>query len=333
RFEVFCYYNHYTDDDASRRIAALADHWLPCRAWSDDVMAARIRSDAIDILVDLSGHTAHNRLLVFARKPAPVQMTWIGYQSTTGLESMDYRLTDFAMDPPGATDLFHSETILRIVSSASFKPSVYRLPVNRLPALSSGTFTYACLNQLTKITPQAIGVWSNILRTLPHSRMMLGNVNDAATRQRLLEKFAAHGIDETRLVLHSRMSLAEYLALHHDIDLCLDSFPYNGGTTTLHAISMGVPTVTMEGVTPVARAGWAINAGAGLFEFVVKDQEHYIAKALAAASDLPALDALRQVLPARIQPAEESEDNATLRYFQEVVREIWTGWCKRGTAH
>ncbi|MEO7494076.1 MAG: tetratricopeptide repeat protein, partial [Massilia sp.] len=239
--EVFCYYNHHQEDAVTRRVAAYADHWLGCKSMSDQALAERIMADGIDILIDLSGHTAYNRLLVFARKPAPVQLNWIGYQSTTGLSAIDYRITDTTMDPVGLTERFHSETVLRMARLAPFQPSALCPPVNALPALSSPRFTLACLNQLAKIGDEAIALWSRILLALPHARLMLANVNDAATGQRLLAAFARHGVAEDQLVLHPRMSLADFLALHHQIDLALDSFPYNGGTTSLHAVSMGVP--------------------------------------------------------------------------------------------
>lgn len=326
-FEIFCYSNYFTEDAASQRIAALADHWRPCKALSDDALAAQIRSDGIDILVDLAGHTAHNRLLVFARKPAPVQVTWIGYQSTTGLSAMDYRLSDPMLDPPGLTDDIHSETVLRMGSYAPFKPSALCPPVNRLPALSGRPFTFACLNQLAKVTEEVIAVWSQILAALPQSRLMLANVNDAPTRQRLVETFLRYGVAEERLVLNARMPMADYLAQHLDIDLALDSFPFNGGTTTFHSLSMGVPVIALAGVTPFARAGEAILRRVGLDAFFADTPEEYIARAIAAASDLPALDAVRQALPERIANDAMANEGRQARDLDVILRKIWASWC------
>ncbi|MGN6388808.1 MAG: tetratricopeptide repeat protein, partial [Burkholderiaceae bacterium] len=233
--EVFCYHNHPQEDAATRRIRALADRWVPCHGMPDAALSARIRADTIDILVDLSGHTAHNRLLTFVRKPAPVQLSWIGYQFSTGLSAMDYRLTDAALDPVGMTERFHTETLLRMPAAAPFTPAADSPPVNLLPALTAGCFTFACLNQLTKISERMIALWAEILAALPHARLMLGNANDDTTRDRLLAAFAWHGVAPARIAIQPRLPLRDYLALHHAIDLGLDSFPYNGGTTTCHA--------------------------------------------------------------------------------------------------
>jgi protein O-GlcNAc transferase len=266
---------------------------------------------------------------VFARKPAPVQLSWIGYQSTTGLAAIDYRLTDWTMDPVGMTERFHSETLLRMAALAPFQPSALCPPVNALPALSSSTFTLACLNQLAKISDEAIALWSRILLALPNARLMLANVNDDGTRRRLLAAFARHGVGEDRLVLQPRMALADYLALHLQIDLGLDSFPYNGGTTSLHALSMGVPVIAMAGESPAARAGTAIMTIAGLPDFIAQDAEDYVARALAVAADLPRLARLRQGLRQTITPAPSEAALAPARSFEAMLRSVWSEWCAR----
>lgn len=329
RFEIFCYHNQYTEDAGTRRMAALAHHWRPCKALTDAALAELVRSDGIDILIDLAGHTAHNRLLVFARKPAPLQLTWIGYQSTTGLSGMDYRLSDPMLDPPGLTDDIHSETVLRLNSYAPFKPSPLCPAINRLPALSGTPFTFACLNQLAKITDEVIALWSQIFKALPDSRLMLANVNDEPTRQRLIETFERHGVAQERLVLHARMPMADYLALHLQIDLALDSFPFNGGTTTFHSLSMGVPVVALAGKTPFARAGEAILRRVKLDAFFADSKEEYVKRAIAAARDLPALDAIRQALPERIVNDAAANDGAQAHDLDAVLKKIWAEWCAR----
>lgn len=327
--EVFCYYNYHQEDAVTRRIAGYADHWLACKSMTDAALAARIMADGIDVLIDLSGHTAYNRLLVFARKPAPLQMSWIGYQSTTGLSAIDYRITDWTMDPVGMTERFHSETVLRMSALAPFQPSALCPPVNALPAFSSPFFTLACLNQLAKISDEAIALWSRILLALPNGRLMLANVNDDATRQGLLAAFARHGVGAARLVLHPRMGLADYLALHQQIDLGLDSFPYNGGTTSLHALSMGVPVIAMAGETPAARAGMAIMTIAGLPDFIARDAEEYVERALAVAADLPRLARLRQGLRETITPAPSEATVEPARVLEAQLRGVWSDWCAR----
>jgi predicted O-linked N-acetylglucosamine transferase (SPINDLY family) len=329
--EVFCYHNHYQDDVVTRQIAALSDHWIPCKGWSDETLAARVREDGIDILVDLSGHTAHNRLLAFARKPAPIQMTWLGSPATTGLAAMDYRLTDAAMDPPGMTERYHSETLLRLPASAQFKPAASRPPINALPALTQGVFTFACLNNLAKISEKAIALWAEILLALPQSRLMLGNVNNL-TKQQLADMFARYGVAEERLIMHPRMSLEDYLALHHQIDLALDPFPYTGGTTSFHALSMGVPVLTLTGDSPVSRAGASIMANAGLPEFITSSKQEYVQRAIEFANNLPKLDQIRQSLQSGNAALYEPGNNTFARHLEQAFRQIWEKWCNEKTA-
>jgi protein O-GlcNAc transferase len=325
--EVFCYHNHHQHDDVSSRLAALADHWIACKGMADEALAARIRADGIDILVDLSGHTAYNRLLTFARKPAPVQITWMGYPNSTGLSAIDYRLTDAAMDPPGLTERYNSETLLRLPTSCQFNPSPIRPPINALPALTQGVFTFACLNHLTKISEQAMALWAQILQALPDARLMLGGVNDQASRQKLIDTFARYGIAEDRLALHPKMSLDAFLALHHQIDLALDPFPFNGGTTSFHALSMGVPVVTLAGDTPVTRSGASIMANVGLPEFVATSPEEYVRLAIGFAGDVPRLDRIRQSLGAGNPALYEPGTNPFARHLEQAFRQVWTTWC------
>jgi protein O-GlcNAc transferase len=328
--EVFCYHNHHQHDEVTKQLAALSDHWIACKGMADEALAQRIRADGIDILVDLSGHTAHNRLPVFARKPAPIQVTWMGSPATTGLTAMDYRLTDAALDPPGLTEGHHSEALLCLPAAAQFKPAAARPPINALPALTQDAFTFACLNNLAKISEQSVALWAEILRALPQARLMLGNANHA-TKQRLTDLFARYGIAEQRLVMHPRMSLDDYLALHHQIDLALDPFPFNGGTTSFHALSMGVPVVTLAGDTPVTRSGASIMANVGLPEFVATSPEEYVRLAIAFAGDLPRLDRIRQSLGAGNPALYESGTNHFARRLEQAFRQVWATWCDVGS--
>lgn len=326
-FEIFCYYNHVVHDHVTERLQTKVEHWLSCAGMTDDQLAARIVADGIDILVDLSGHTACNRLLTFARKPAPIQATWIGYQATTGLASIDYRITDAAMDPPGTTEQFHSETLLRIPASAQFQPPVGGPSVNPLPALSTAQFTFGCLNNLAKISQEAVHLWSRILTALPHARLMLGNVAGAETKERLIAMFALENIGEDRLLLQPKVPLGDYLELHHQIDLGLDTFPYNGGTTTLHSLNMGVPVIALAGDTPVSRAGVAILSGAGLSEFATYSEDEYVARAIEVAGDLTKLNEIRQTLRERASSLFSAEPEQVTRPLEEAYRRIWTTWC------
>lgn len=331
-FEVFCYYGHFHRDATTDRIAATADHWVPCAELGDDELAERIRSDGIDILVDLAGHTALNRLPVFARKPAPVQATWLGYPATTGLAAMDYRITEENLDPAGMTEACHTETLLRLPSSAAFRPAEESPPVNELPALSAaaGGLVLASLNNLVKINGEVIGVWARILAALPGARLMLGNATDAGTARHLVGAFAAAGVAADRLILHPKLSMADYLAIHHRIDLALDPFPYNGGTTSCHSLWMGVPVVTLAGRSTASRYGVALMEGLGLGEFVAPTEDAYVARVLQLAGDLPRLNAIRQSLRQRIAANFDRDPQRLTRHLEAAYRDIWKRWCAQG---
>lgn len=325
--EVFCYYNNTHCDDHTNRIAINADQWLQCNAMSDEQLAERIRVDNIDILVDLSGHTAHNRLPVFARKPAPVQATWIGYAGTTGLSAMDYRITDAFMDPPGMSERYHSEALIRLPdTNAAYRPEPGCPPINPLPALTSGALVFASLNNLTKMNQAVVNLWSKILTALPHARLMLGNVTDEGIERRVIDMFAQAGIAAKRLILKPKVSLLDYLEFHHEIDVALDPFPYNGGTTSMHSLWMGVPVLTLTGVHTVSRVGVAVLSRAGLQEFIAHSEDEYLQRALSIAQDLPGLNRIRQSLRGRMSSADSDPTNIT-RHLETAYRVMWRKWC------
>ncbi|MDP2977582.1 MAG: tetratricopeptide repeat protein [Thiobacillus sp.] len=327
--EIYCYYTYGKHDSHTERIAAYADHWLACPEMSDEALADRIRADGIDILVDLSGHTGYNRLPVFARKPAPLQATWIGYAGSTGLTAMDYRITNEEMDPPGLTERYHSETLLRMPDSGvAYRPEPGCPLVNPLPALTSGEFVFASLNNLIKTNPSVVELWARILNALPHARLMLGNVTDSGTRQRVIDQFGQAGVTTDRLILQPRMPLNDYLALHHQIDLALDPFPYNGGTTTVHALWMGVPVVTLAGEHMVSRCAVPLLSRVGLDEFITHNEEDYFQRAVRMAQDLPGLDRIRQSLRERMSTSNYGPQTVT-RHLEAAYREMWRKWCTR----
>lgn len=327
--EIYCYYTYGKHDSHTERIAAYADHWLTCSRMSDEALADRIRADGIDILVDLSGHTGYNRLPVFARKPAPLQATWIGYAGSTGLTAMDYRITNEEMDPSGLTERYHSETLLRMPDSGvAYRPEPGCPLVNPLPALTSGEFVFASLNNLIKTNPSVVELWARILNALPHARLMLGNVTDSGTRQRVIDQFGQAGVTTDRLILQPRMSLNDYLALHHQIDLALDPFPYNGGTTTVHALWMGVPVVTLAGEHMVSRCAVPLLSRVGLDEFITHNEEDYFQHAVRMAQNLPGLDRIRQSLRERMSASSYGPQIVT-RHLEAAYREVWRKWCTR----
>jgi predicted O-linked N-acetylglucosamine transferase (SPINDLY family) len=325
--EIFGYSNNSFSDLHTQRIAAAMDHWLVCSGLSDDELAERIRLDAIDILVDLSGHTALNRLPVFARKPAPVQASYIGYPGSTGLSAMNYRISDPWQDPVGLTERYHSETLVRIPGGMAFEPEPDAPDVNALPALRSGELVLACLNGLNKLNPAVVSLWARILQALPQARLMLGNVTDAQTAQRLTQMFGQAGVAPERLMLQPRVPVSDYLALHQRIDLALDPFPYNGGTTTMHSLWMGVPVITLAGSHAVSRLCAAHLSRVGLDEFITHSEDAYLQCAIRFASDLPALNEVRQSLRRRMTAAEC--DPATItRQLEAAYRTMWLTWRK-----
>lgn len=325
--ELHCYYNHAAHDSQTNAIAAHADHWVDCVRMSDEELARKIQSDGIDILIDLSGHTAHNRLLAFARKPAPIQVTWIGAAGTTGLSAMDYRISDAYLTPPGLFEAYHSERLVLLPDTGvAYRPHPDGPPVNALPALSSGRIVLACLNNLVKINRRVLNLWARLLAALPDAQLMLGNVKTPGIRRDLLQRLAEAGIDQNRVIMQSRLATLDYLALHHNIDLALDPFPYGGGTTTMHSLWMGVPVVTLAGAQVVSRCGASALARVGLQDFITYDEEQYLERAINICSDLPALDRLRQSLRNRM--SQSNCDAATItRQLETLFRQMWIEWC------
>ncbi|MFO0216480.1 MAG: glycosyltransferase, partial [Burkholderiales bacterium] len=300
-----------------------------CLHLSDEQLARQIAADGIDILVDLSGHTAYNRLPVFARKPAPIQVTYIGYAGTTGLDAMDYRITDRWLDPVGMTDQLHSETLVRIPrGNAAFQVAACAPKVGQLPAMNGNGITLACLNNPRKIRQPVVALWSRILTRRPDARLLLGSVSDDAVKTNLLAWFAEGGIDAGRISFQPWMPLNDYLALHQQIDLALDPFPYNGGTTSYHSLSMGVPFVTLAGDRTVSRCGATILATVGLDDWIADNEEAYVQKALGAMEDLPALNVLRQSLRLRLRPADDGRSKRVATEVEDAYRAMWQRWCE-----
>jgi predicted O-linked N-acetylglucosamine transferase (SPINDLY family) len=327
QFEVFCYANQVGHDAVTQRLRSHVEHWREVASLDDDALADRIRRDGIDILVDLSGHTARHRLLTFARKPAPVQVTMVGYMHTTGLRAMDYRISDPRLDPPGETERFHTEELIRLeAGAATFRPPAACPEVNALPALTNGHVTFGAFNNPAKITAETIAAWAEILRALPESRLLAVGRSGNAIKPQL----EAHGIDGARVETFERQPLLDYLALHHRCDLLLDSFPYNGGTTSLFAIWMGVPLTTLDGGTSTSRAGGALLRPLGLHAFVASDRADYVRRAIAAASDLPHLAALRPTLRARLAP-HLGDGTAFTTQLEAAFRDVWRRWCGKSS--
>lgn len=275
RFEVYCYANSLTEDDMTRRLQGLADGWRNIVRLSDDEVADLIRRDAIDILIDLNGHTGGNRLLVFARKPAPVQVTWIGYPNTTGLAAIDYRLTDARVDPPGHGEQRHSEALVRLPGAFScYEPPGFEAGIGPLPRDGNGYVTFGSFNNLSKISDEVIALWARILARLPDARLIIktGALDDSDRAEEVRAAFLAQADVASRLELIGHSAGAEAHFDHYNrIDIALDPFPYNGTTTTCDALWMGVPVVVLEGDSHVSRVGVSQLGHLGLAELVARD--------------------------------------------------------------
>ena len=329
--EVFCYANVAKPDATTRRLQLLADHWRDIHGFDPDKAAELIRQDGIDILVDLAGHTTHNSLLVFARKPAPVQVTWIGYPNTTGLDAIDYRLTDFITDPPGQTEAWHSEQLFRLPKTFScYGPAADSPAVGPLPALANGFVTFGSFNNFRKLSGPTIELWARILREQPSARLLLKSqgLGEPKTVRRLHEQFARAGVPAARIELAgSWISTNQHMEMYNRVDLCLDPFPYNGTTTTCDALWMGLPVVTLIGRTHVARVGVSLVTHLGFPEWAVATPDTYAAKCRKLTGDLPALASLRARLREQMRTSPLCDVGQFIGPLEAAYRAMWQRWC------
>ncbi len=330
-FELFCYANVERPDKVTERLRAIAGGWRDLRGLPDDQVAKMVRADRIDILVDLAGHTAYSRMGVFARKPAPVQAGWLGYPNTTGLSAVDYRITDAFADPPGAADRLHTEQLARLPHGFHcFSPAVEAPAVVPPPVDTAGHITFASFNMLSKVGPAVIARWSEILLALPDARMILKAppLADAGARERLAARFSTHGIAAERLEMHGYIPApAGHLALYNKVDIALDTFPYNGVTTTCEALWMGVPVVAEAGNSHVSRVGVSLLSNLGLGELIAERPGGYVALALDLARDRARLGNLRESLRPRMESAPLTDGTGFTRALESAFREMWRRWC------
>lgn len=327
QLSLHAYSNHIIEDSVTRRLRGYFAHWHAIAGLSDAALAEKIRADGIDILIDLSSHTAHNRLLTFARKPAPVQVCWLGYPGTTGLSAMDYFLTDRFFLPPGQFDGQFTEKIVQLPVSAPFLPVEDALPVNALPALSNGYVTFGSFNRLSKLSPAVIALWSQLLRVLPDSRMVLGGMPEDGKYDVLIEWFAREGIARERLSFYPRCGMNSYLGLHQQVDICLDTFPYNGGTTTCHALWMGVPTLTLAGHTIPGRPGAGLLGHVGLEAFAAQDAADFVRKGVNWAGNLATLSDIRAGLRERFAKSAMGQPAMVAAGVERALHIMWQRWC------
>lgn len=330
RFEITLYADVAQPDDYSERLKGYGAAWRSTVGASDARLAAMAREDRVDILVDLSGHTPGNRLLAFARRAAPVQVTWNGYPNTTGMSAMDFRITDEFCDPPGQTEHLHSERLARLPRIfMTWRPPADAPDVAPPPALAAGHVTFGSFNSCFKITPALAALWARVLAAVPGSRLMLVTIGAGAAERRVRDLFAAHGIGAERLEILPRMTHEEFLMSHARADIALDSYPYHGTTTTCFSLWMGLPVVTLAGATHVSRVGVSLLTNAGLPDLVARDPDHYVEIARRIAGDLSALAALRAGLRGRILTSPLADGRAGARAFERAFRDMWSAWCSR----
>ena len=355
-FEVYCYSDLRTPDGITERLRACTDVWRESFSLTDGQLTEQIRADRINILVDLSLHSAGNRLLVFARKPAPVQVTWLGYPGSTGLRTIDYRLSDPYLDPPStssACDELPSGLSLRVEDSRvgqapgmfegsysektvwlpdcywCYDPLVEPVEVGSLPEIQTGFITFGCLNNFSKVSEPVIELWATTMRRTPRSRLLIV-VPTGLAQTSFLDRMGSLGIASDRIEFVARVARQEYMAYYRRIDISLDPWPFNGGTTSFDSLWMGVPLVTLTGMTAVSRGGASILSNLGLTELIADEPGGYVEKACALAADAGRLTALRAELRARMEQSPLMDGKRFARNVEVEYRKMWEDYCAVG---
>jgi predicted O-linked N-acetylglucosamine transferase (SPINDLY family) len=328
---VYCYSNCARPDDVTQHLRGLADEWRDIAALADDEAARLMRDDGIDILIDLSGHTSGNRLLLFARRPAPVQMTWLGYSwGGTGMAAMDYRITDRYADPEGASDSHYREQLLRLPHSKwCYLPPAGMPACNALPAQSRGYVTFGSFCEFQRIGKETMQAWALLMRRLPGARLRMIGAPGGESLDRMLEIFDAAGVHADRLDLVGRVPLEAYLQQYLQVDIALDLFPCNGATTTCESLWLGVPVVSRSGSSVASRSSTSLLTNAGLAQLVADSWEGYVDIALGLAADLPALAQLRASLRERLPASPLLDAQGFTRDLETLYRDAWRRWCAR----
>ena len=330
--EVFCYAAQLTPDRVTERIKKLPDQWREIGALDPDSAAALIRKDGVDILVELAGHTANNRLFLCARKPAPVQATYLGYPDTTGMPAIDFRITDNVADPPGA-ERFNVERLVRLPGChLCFQPSDEAPAVGPLPMRRTGRVTFGSFNMLAKMNPALLARWARILAAVPESRLILkaAPFKDEHTRAHFHAIFRENAIAPERVELHRHLpKAAGHFTLYNEIDIALDTDPYNGVTTTCEALWMGVPVVTRRGQIHVSRIAASLLSAIGMTETIAEDEDAYVARAVALAADPDKLETIRQSLRGRMAASSLVDARAFTRKLEAGYRAMWRDYCAR----
>jgi len=327
-FEVFCFAQVVHPDSFADRLRDQVDQWIAIAGLSDHRVAELIRAAQIDILVDLSLHSKDNRLLLFARKPAPVQVTYLAYPGSSGLTTMDYRLSDPYLDPPGSDESLYSEKTLRLPDTYWCYQPLSDPAIGPSPALTNRFITFGCLNDFCKVNESVLAAWAQILNATPNSQLLL-HAHVGNHHRRVLDQLEHDGIDPSRISFVGRVSTDLYFQQYQSIDIALDTFPYAGGTTTCDSLWMGVPVVSVAGQRAVGRGGLSILSNVGLPELVASDRNQYAQIAIDLALDQPRLCTLRSTLRDRMRNSALMDGTRFARNLESLYRQIWRNWCQR----
>lgn len=334
KVEAWAYYNHATEDERTQELKPLFEEWRSIHGVSDDDAAEMIHRDGIDILIDLTGHTGHSRLGLFALKPAPVQASWIGYPNTTGLPAIDYRLTDEFADPSGSSEEFHTETLIRLPDCfLCYSPLREAPELSAPPVTECGTITFGSFNTRVKIGDETLALWRQVLAAVPDAKLVLKSavgLSEQSGKDELLHKINLAGIDTKRVRIHSAPeALDDHLALYGTIDICLDTFPYHGTTTTCEALWMGVPVVTLAGESHVSRVGVSLLSNIGLQELIAHSAAEYVRIAADLARNRARLTELRATMRQRMLASPLLDPSSMARNLERALRQMWLNYCAR----
>jgi len=328
RIEVRCYSVGERTDEVTAQVRSAADAWTEAAGLGDEALADAIHADDVDVLVDLIGHAGSARLGVFARRPAPVQASWLGYLGTTGMTRMHYRITDARADPPGAAERLHTERLARLPHALwCFRPPYVAEHAPEPPSRRKGYVTFGSFHHAPKLSRSARRLWAEILRALPGARLLLVGVPDGRTHAEVVRQFEASGVSADRVTIRPRVSLGEFLQRLDDVDIALDSLPYGGGTTTFDALWMGVPVVTLAGARSAGRSAASILGALGLDDWVAGSEPAYVRLAVDRATDAVRLAEMRQTLRARLRASPLMDEAGFARDMEALLRSMWGEWC------
>ena len=329
QFDLYCYSNSDDNNPIAAKIRQQIDGWRPIAGASDADVAERIRSDGIDVLVDLSGHTERNRLGVFARHPAPIQVTWLGYLNTTGLPTVAYRVCDSHTDPPGETETFHAERLFRMPHSQwCYRPWDGISPSAASDDARGDRIVFGSLNQSIKISEPCVDLWSRVLLRAPKARLLILDIRDAHVGAAIADALSRRGVGRDRIELHPRRSMTDYYAAIGAIDIALDTYPHNGATTTFDALWTGVPVVALRGKRGISRSSYSIMRTLGMTELIADSPQDYVDINVRLAFDATWRKEMRLMLPERLRTSPLMDARRFARDLEAGYRRMWRSWCE-----